>query len=129
MLQDARENFLTRSQRSNENELEYSKEIRALARRCGGMISDREVTQRFIRGLQPAIRTQVQERVSRDAAWSTVVGIVADHRTAHREAVALSKSRAESRFLDGSRRRSSKTAKALMDEGFPTGQKNIGSDD
>ena len=129
MLQDARERFLTRSQQSNENELEYSKEIRVLARRCGGMIPDREVTQRFIRGLQPAIRTQVQARVSHDVAWSTVVAIAADHGNAHREAAALSRTRAESRFLDNPRRRSSDTAKAMMAEALPTGQRNISSDE
>ena len=129
MLQDAREKFLTRSQRSNESELDYSKEIRVLARRCGGMIPDRDITQRFVRGLQPAIRTQVQARVSHDAAWSTVVAIAADHGNAHREAVALSRSRSESRFLETPRRRSMETGRALVTEAAPAKQKALSSDD
>ena len=129
MLQTARENFLTRSQRSNENELDYSKELRVLARRCGGVISDEEIIQRYVRGLQPAIRTQVQARISDDVTWATVVSIAVDHGNAHREATTLSRSRHESRFLDQPRRRSSETARALMADATPAPQAAYASEE
>ena len=114
MLQEARERFLMRTQKSNETELDYSKELRVLAHRCGGMIPERDVVHRFVRGLQPAIRTQVQMQVDRDSAWPTVVALAADFGNAHRDAAREAKSRDESRFLGLPRRRSSDSGKTLM---------------
>mgnify|MGYP002259872596 FL=1 len=113
MLQDARENFLTRTQRSNETELDYSKELRALARRCGGMIPERDIVHRFIRGLQPAIRTQVQMQVKRDTPWPTAVALASDYGNSHRDAMRASKSRDDARFLPSGRRRSPEAARTL----------------
>lgn len=129
MLQDAREAFLTRTQRSNETELDYSKELRVLARRCGGMIPDRDVTHRFVRGLQPAIRTQVQMQVKRDTTWPTVVALAADFGNSHRDASRDSKARDESRLLAPARRRSSELGRTLLVQPTPGNRTEISSDD
>ena len=114
MLQDAREAFLTRTQRSNESELDYSKELRVLARRCGGIIPERDIIHRFVRGLQPGIRTQVQMQVSRRSTWPTVVALAADFGNSLRDASRVAKTRDESRYLVPARRRSSETGRALL---------------
>ena len=114
MPQDARESFLTRVQKSSETELEYSKEARALARRCGGIIPEREVIHRFVRGLQPGIRTQVQIQVTRKTTWPIVVALAADFGNSLRDASKASKAPDESRLLSSNRRRSSETGWALV---------------
>ena len=86
MLQNAREEFLTRAQRPTETELEYSKTLSDLAKRCAGMIPARDLINRFIRGLRPAIRTQVQSRVEKNTSWAVAVAIATDHGNAYREA-------------------------------------------
>ena len=58
MLQKAREEFLTRMQKQSETELEYSKGLADLGKRCTGMIPARDLTNKFIRGFRPAIRTK-----------------------------------------------------------------------
>ena len=114
MLQDAREKFLTRTQRSAETELDYSKQLRVLAHRCGGMIPERDVVHRFVRGLQPAIRTQVQMQVDRDSTWPTVVALACDFGNAYRDAARETKSRDESRLLGAPRRRSADSGRTLV---------------
>ena len=86
MLQNAREEFLTRAQRSNETELEYSKALSDLAKRCAGMIPARDLTNRFIRGLRPAIRTQVQSRMASNTSWAVAVAVATEYGDTYREA-------------------------------------------
>ena len=129
MLQNARENFLMRAQRSNESELDYSRELRVLARRCGGMIPEREVIHRFVRGLQPAIRTQVQMQVKRDTPWPTAVALAADFGNSHRDAMRVAKSRDESRLWTAPKRRSSEAGRTLMAQPDPTRQRVSSSED
>ena len=86
MLLDAREKFLTRSQKPTETELEYSKALSDLSMRCAGLISERDLINRFVRGLVPAIRTHVQDRVKRNTSWAIAVALATDHGSAHREA-------------------------------------------
>ena len=64
MLQKAGEEFLTRMQKQRETELECSKALADLAKRCASMIPARDLTNEFISGLRPAIRTQVQSRMA-----------------------------------------------------------------
>ena len=86
MLQNAREKFLTRSQKSNETELEYSKALSDLAKRCAGMIPARDLTNRFIRGLRLAIRTQVQSRMASNTSWAVAVAVATEYGDTYREA-------------------------------------------
>ena len=105
MLLDARERFLTRSQKPTETELEYSKALSDLSRRCAGMISERELVNRFVRGLSPSIRTHVQDRVTRNTSWAIAVATATDHGVAHREAQKEQASRREPHFESYPRRR------------------------
>ena len=105
MLQNAREEFLTRAQRPTETELEYSKTLSSLAKRCAGMIPARDLINRFIRGLRPAIRTQVQSRVENNTSWAVAVAIAAEHGNAHREAQKEQDSRRDPAFMPLPRRR------------------------
>ena len=105
MLQDAREAFLTRTQKSSETELEYSKSLSDLAKRCAGMIPARDLTNRFIRGLRPAIRTQVQSRMAENTSWAVAVAIATEHGNAYREAKKEEEPRREPRFLPSHRKR------------------------
>ena len=105
MLQDAREEFLTRAQKPTETELEYSKALSDLAKRCAGMIPARDLINRFIRGLRPAIRTQVQSRVARNTSWAVAVAIATEHGNAHREAKKEDEARREPRYTPLPRRK------------------------
>ena len=107
MLQDAREKFLTRAQNSNETELEYSHALSDLSKRCAGMISEKELINRFVRGLRPAIRTHVQGRVAKNTSWAVAVAIATEHGTAHREAQKEQASHRDSPFLPQARKRAS----------------------
>ena len=121
--------FLTRVQRSSETELDYWKEVRALARRCGGIIPEREVIHRFVRGLQPGIRTQVQMQVTRKTTWRTVVALAADFGNSLRDASKVVKTRDESRLLSSNRRKSSETGRALVARPAPMHRAETSSDD
>ena len=105
MLQNAREEFLTRAQKSTETELEYSQALSSLAKRCAGMIPSRDLTNRFVRGLRPAIRTQVQSRVAKNTSWAVAVAIATEHGNAHREAQKEQDSGRDPPFFPYSRRR------------------------
>ena len=105
MLQNAREAFLTRAQKSTETELEYSQALSDLAKRCAGMIPAKDLINRFIRGLRPAIRTQVQSRVAKNTSWAVAVAIATEHGNAHREAQKEQDSGRDPAFMPTSRRR------------------------
>ena len=105
MLQNAREAFLTRAQKSTETELEYSQALSSLAKRCAGMIPAKDLINRFIRGLRPAIRTQVQSRMAKNTSWAVAVAIATDHGNAHREAQKEQESRRDPAFTTFPRRR------------------------
>ena len=105
MLQNAREEFLTRAQKSTETELEYSQALSNLAKRCAGMIPSRDLTNRFVRGLRPAIRTQVQSRVAKNTSWAVAVAIATEHGNAHREAQKEQDAGRDPPFIPYSRRR------------------------
>ena len=78
------------------------------------MISERDVVHRFVRGLQPAIRTPVQMQIVRDSAWSTVVVLACYFGKAHCGAAREAKSRDESRLLGTPRRRSADSGRTLV---------------
>ena len=105
MLLDAREKFLTRSQKPTETELDYSKALSDLSMRCAGLISERDLINRFVRGLSPAIRTHVQDRVKRNTSWAIAVALATDHGSAHREAQKEGKPQRELNFEPYSRKR------------------------
>ena len=105
MLQNAREEFLTRAQKQTETELEYSQALSNLAKRCAGMIPARDLTNRFVRGLRPAIRTQVQSRVARNTSWAVAVAIATEHGNAHREAQKEQSAARDPNFVAHPRRR------------------------
>ena len=105
MLQDARQEFLTRAQRPTETELEYSRALSELAKKCAGMIPARDLINRFVRGLRPAIRTQVQGRVARSTSWAVAVAIATEHGNAHREAKKENEARREPRYTSLPRRK------------------------
>ena len=105
MLQNAREEFLTRAQKPSETEIEYSQALSNLAKRCAGMIPARDLLNRFIRGLRPAIRTQVQNRVAKNTSWAVAVAIAAEHGNAHREAQKEQDSNRDPAFIPYARRR------------------------
>ena len=105
MLLDAREKFLTRSQKPTETELEYSNALSDLSMRCAGLISERDLINRFVRGLSPAIRTHVQDRVKRNTSWAIAVAMATDHGTARREAQKEGKHHRELSFAPYSQKR------------------------
>ena len=105
MLQNAREEFLTRAQKPHETEVEYSKALSDLAKRCAGMIPARDLTNRFVRGLRPAIRTAVQARVASNTSWAVAVALATEHGTAHREAEKEHASQREQPFIPYPRKR------------------------
>ena len=99
MLQKAREDFLTRMQKQSETELEYSKALADLAKRCAGMIPARDLTNRFIRGLRPAIRTQVQSRMASNTSWAVAVAVATEYGDAYREARKEEESRRDPPYM------------------------------
>ena len=105
MLQNAREEFLTRSQKPQETEKEYSKVLSDLAQRCAGMIPEEDLINRFVRGLRPAIRTQVQARMRPGTSWTTAVALGTEHGTTQREAEKEKSSRPEASFAPMPRRK------------------------
>ena len=105
MLQNAREEFLTRSQKPQETEVEYSKALSDLAKRCAGMIPSRDLINRFVRGLRPTIRTQVQARMASNTSWAIAVALATEHGTAHREAQKEQASQREPLFAPMQRKR------------------------
>ena len=105
MLQNAREEFLTRGQKPHETEVEYSKALSDLAKRCAGMIPSRDLINRFVRGLRPAIRTQVQARMASNTSWAVAVALATEHGTAHREAQKEQTSHREPLYAPMQRRR------------------------
>ena len=105
MLQNAREVFLTRAQKPQETEVEYSKVLSDLAKRCAGMIPSRDLTNRFVRGLRPAIRTQVQARMTSNASWAVAVALASEHGVAHREGEKENSARPEAAFASMPRRK------------------------
>ena len=106
MIQNAREKFLTRAQGSSETELDYSKILSNLAHRCGGLIPETELTNRFIRGLQPAIRTHVQSKLSGVQSWAIAVATASEYGDAHREEIAARTKPKTTRYLTVQPRRS-----------------------
>ena len=115
MLQNAREKFLTRAQDSSETELEYSKILSGLAHRCGGLIPETELTNRYIRGLQPAIRTHVQNKLSGVQSWAVTVATASEYGDAHREEIAARTKPKTPRYLTVPRRSLTGTSrKALL---------------
>ena len=105
-IQNAREKFLTRAQGSSETEVEYSKTLSNLAHRCGGLIQETELTNRYIRGLQPAIRTHVQSKLSGVQSWAIAVATASEYGDAHREEVAARTKPRTPRFVTVQPRRS-----------------------
>lgn len=116
MIQNAREKFLTRAQGSSETELEYSKILSNLAHRCGGLIPETELTNRFIRGLQPAIRTHVQSKLSGVQSWAIAVATASEYGDAHREEFAARTKPKTPRYIPITPRRSitGNSRKALL---------------
>ena len=116
MIQNAREKFLTRTQGSSETELEYSKVLSGLAHRCGGLIPETELTNRFIRGLQPAIRTHVQSKLSGVQSWAIAVATASEYGDAHREEIAARTKPKAPRYIPVPPRRSiaGNSRKALL---------------
>ena len=120
MIQDAREKFLTRAQNPSETELEYSKTLSGLAHRCGGLISEVELTNRFLRGLQPAIRTHVQSKLSGVQSWAVAVATASDYGDAHREEIAARTKPRTPRFTPVPRRSLAGTSgRALLTQQTP----------
>ena len=72
--------------RNLKREVEYSKALSDLAKRCAGIIPARDLASRFVRGLRPAIRTAVQARVASNTSWAAAMVLATEYGTAHREA-------------------------------------------
>ena len=120
MIQNAREKFLTRAQDPSETELEYSKILSGLAHRCGGLISETELTNRYLRGLQPAIRTHVQSKLSGVQSWAVAVATASEYGDAHREGIAARTKPKTPRYITVPRRSvTGETGKALLAQRTP----------
>ena len=120
MIQDAREKFLTRAQNPSETELEYSKVLSRLAHRCGGIVSESDLANRFVRGLQPAIRTHVQTKLRGIRSWAVAVATASDYGDAHREENAARNKPKTARFVTVPRRSmTGQTGRALLTHPSP----------
>ena len=120
MIQDAREKFLTRAQNPSETELEYSKVLSRLAHRCGGIVSESDLANRFVRGLQPAIRTHVQTKLRGTRSWAVAVATASEYGDAHREENAAQNKPKTARFVTVPRRSmTGQTGRALLTHPTP----------
>lgn len=123
LLQEARDEFFARSQKSEETEQEYAEALRELSRRCVGMLSEKEVRTRFVRGLIPAIRTHVSGKIRRHTTWADAISIAADFGNAERETRKAERKREDRNMAPLSRR------KPRMNPGALILRQPVGEDD
>ena len=85
LLQEARDEFFGRSQKRDETEQEYADALRELTRRCVGMLSEKEIVTRFVRGLNPAIRTHVRAKIHKKTSWADAIVLATEYGNSVRE--------------------------------------------
>ena len=105
LLQEARDEFFGRSQKVDETEQEYADALRELTRRCVGMLSEKEIVTRFVRGLNPAIRTHVRAKIHRETSWADAIALATEYGNAARESRKAEKRQDEKFFGTYQRRR------------------------
>ena len=114
LLQEARDEFFARSQKSDETEQEYAEALRELSRRCVGMLSEREIRTRFVRGLVPSIRTHVSGKIRKSTTWADAISIAADYGNAERETRKAEPKREDRYFAPFSRKKTRPSPGALV---------------
>ena len=114
LLQEARDEFFARSQKSDETEQEYAEALRELSRRCVGMLSEKEVRTRFVRGSIPAIRTHVSGKIRKHTTWADAILIAADFGNAERETRKAERKREDRHVAPLPRRKSRMNPGAMM---------------
>ena len=122
LLQEARDEFFARSQKPDETEQEYAEALRELSRRCVGMLTEKEIRTRFVRGLVPAIRTHVSGKIRKSTTWADAISVAADYGNADRETRKADRKRDDRYFAPLPRRkpRTATGALAVQQEQAPT---------
>ena len=114
LLQEARDEFFGRSQKGDETEQEYADALRELTRKCVGMLSEKEIVTRFVRGLTPAIRTHVRAKVRRETSWADAIALATEYGNSVRESRKAERRQDERLFGTLQRRRPRQMANAVI---------------